>query len=90
MVTANLFWEYIRLVAFILMSRQYMIGAVYTVLLLRVGYLWAYKVQGLSHTGLCWNCKRKKKKEKFLQLMDFNLVIWNDAKKLEAFLGLPS
>lgn len=90
MVTANLFWEYIRLVAFILMSRQYMIGAVYTVLLLRVGYLWAYKFRVCHIQAYAEIVKEKRKKNKFLQLMDFNLVIWNDAKKLEAFLGLPS
>lgn len=90
MITANPVWEYIRLVTFILMSKQYMIGAVIhcTFASNQSGIFMSLQVQGLSHIGLCWNTKKEKKK--FLQLMAFNSVIWNNAKKLAAFLGLPS
>lgn len=63
MVTANPFWEYIRLVTFILMSRQYMIGTVIRCAFAsnQSGIFMSFQVQGLSHIGLCWNSKKEKK-----------------------------
>ena len=54
MVTANLFWKLVRLVAYILMSRQCMIRAViYSIFASNQnGIFMSSLIQGLSHTGL--------------------------------------
>ena len=43
-----------------------------------------------GYCELTYRLMQKWLKQKFLQLVNFNLVTWNDAKKLATFLGLLS